>query len=93
MMTNSAGLSGAKPTRMLTTPRLMSSWVVVSLVALHEVGFLRRRALEGALPEEALHEGAEVEPDLGPERLVVRLENHPLGAADRDFPRGRARSA
>src|SRR5262249_22294828 len=31
MITNSAGLSGAKPTRMLTTPRLMSSWVVVSL--------------------------------------------------------------
>src|SRR5262249_41865878 len=30
-MTNSAGLSGAKPTRMLTIPRLTSFWVVVSL--------------------------------------------------------------
>ena len=29
--TNSAGLSGAKPTRMFTTPRLISFWVVVSL--------------------------------------------------------------
>ena len=31
MTTNSAGFSGAKPTRMFTTPRLMSLWVVVSL--------------------------------------------------------------
>ena len=30
MTTNSAGLSGAKPTRMLTMPRLMSFCVVVS---------------------------------------------------------------
>lgn len=30
MITNSAGLSGAKPTTMFTMPRLMSFWVVVS---------------------------------------------------------------
>ena len=30
-MTNSAGLSGANPTTMLTMPRLISFWVVVSL--------------------------------------------------------------
>ena len=42
MTTNSAGLSGAKPTTMLTMPRLMSFCVVVSLVALDEVGIARR---------------------------------------------------
>ena len=31
MITNSAGFSGAKPTTMLTMPRLMSFCVVVSL--------------------------------------------------------------
>jgi len=60
MMTNSAGLSGAKPTMMLTTPRLMSSCVVVSLSHFTRLSFLRCFALEGALPEEALHKGAEV---------------------------------
>src|SRR5262249_46993886 len=52
------------------------------LVALHEIGLAWGLALEGALPEEVLHEGADVEPDLGPERLVVRLEDHPLRAAE-----------
>ena len=66
-------------------PRLMSFCVVVSLVALHEVGFLRRLALEGALPEQVVHERADVEPDLRPERLVVRLEHHPLRAAVETF--------
>src|SRR5437763_7350398 len=51
------------------------------LVALDEVRLLRGLALEGALTEEALHEGAEVQPDLRPERLVVRLEHDPLGTA------------
>lgn len=32
MITNSAGVSGAKPTRMLATPKLMSFWVVVSFL-------------------------------------------------------------
>src|ERR1043166_9080631 len=51
------------------------------LVALDEVGVARRRALERPLAEEAVHERAEVQADLRPERLVVRLEDHPLRAA------------
>ena len=79
--TNSAGLSGAKPTSMLTMPLLRSSCVVVSRVALDVERLVRRAALERALAEQAEHEGVEVEADLGPERLVVRLEHDPLGAA------------
>ena len=62
-------------------PLLMSSWVVVSLVAFHEISFLRGLALEGTLAEESVHKGADIEADLGPERLVVRLKNDPLSAA------------
>ena len=32
-----------------------------------------------------MHEGAEVEPDLRPKRLVVRLEDDPLGPAVKRF--------
>ena len=39
------------------------------------------RALEGALAEEVVHKGADVQADLRPERLVVGLKDHPLGAA------------
>ena len=80
-MTNSAGLSGAKPTQMLTMPRLRSFWRGGLAVALDEVGVARRLPLEGALPEQVVHEGADVEADLRPERLVVGLEHHPLQAA------------
>src|SRR5215216_6285528 len=51
------------------------------LVALDEVRLACARALERALPEQGLHEGADVEPDLRPERLVVRLEHDPLRPA------------
>ena len=51
-------------------------------VALDEVRLARRRALEGALAEQVVHERADVEPDLRPERLVVRLEHHPLRPAE-----------
>ena len=37
-------------------------------------------SLEGSLAEEVVHEGADVEPDLSPERLIVGLEDHPLRA-------------
>src|SRR5271168_1040688 len=47
-------------------------------VALDEVGLLRRGALEGALGEERLHEGADVEADLAPEGSIVGLEDNPL---------------
>ena len=57
------------------------------LVALDEVGLARRFALEGALAEEVLHKGTDVEPDLGPQRLVVGLEDHPLRAAIQGSPR------
>jgi hypothetical protein len=50
------------------------------LVALDEVGFLRRLALEGALAEEVVHEGADVQADLRPERLVIGLETTHLSA-------------
>src|SRR5439155_4202288 len=51
------------------------------LVALHKIGFGRRLSLESALAEEVLHEGADVEPDLGPQGFVIRLEYHPLQSA------------
>src|SRR5262252_3669541 len=50
--------------------------------ALDEVRILRRRALERALLEQRLHERADVQADLRPQRLVVRLEYHPLRAAE-----------
>ena len=85
MITNSAGLSGAKPTTMFTMPRLMSFWVVRLLVALDEVRLARGRALERALAEQVVHERADVQPDLRPERLVVGLEDHPLQPAVQAF--------
>ena len=106
MTTNSAGLSGAKPTTMFTIPRSMSFCVVVSL------SHLTKYASRGVVPWNApwrkrrVHERADVEPDLRPQRLVVRLEHDPLRAAvqalleeereppDRDvLPLGRERSA
>src|SRR5207247_7119542 len=39
------------------------------------------RPLEGPLAEEPVHERADVQPDLRPERFVVRLEDDPLGTA------------
>src|SRR5690349_25073400 len=50
-------------------------------VAFDEIGLARRRALEGALAEHVLQEGAEIESDLRPQRLVIGLEHHPFGAA------------
>ena len=55
------------------------------LVAFDEVGFARRLALERALAEQVVHERADVEPDLRPERFVVRLEHNPLRAAIETF--------
>src|SRR5262249_12540730 len=52
-------------------------------VALDEVRFARGSALEGALLEQTLHKGAEVEADLGPQRFVVRLKDNPLSAAEK----------
>src|SRR5262249_8828565 len=51
------------------------------LVALDEVGIARCRALERPLAKQILHKRADVEADLRPQRLVVRLEDHPLRAA------------
>ena len=81
MITNSAGLSGAKPTRMLTMPRSMSFCGLFSRSHLTRYASRAVRALERALPEQAVHERADVEPDRRPQRLVVRLEHHPLRAA------------
>src|SRR3569833_1563593 len=52
------------------------------LVAFDEVGVARAAALECALPNQAVHEGAEIEADLRPQRLVVGLEHHPLRATE-----------
>src|ERR1700722_12954510 len=54
---------------------------VVVLVALDQVCLLGTSSLEHALAEQRVHERAHVEPDGGPQRLVVRLEHHPLGTA------------
>src|SRR5580765_6135826 len=56
---------------------------IVFGVAFDEVGALRRGALEGALQEESLHEGSNVQTDLPPQRLVVGLEDDPLRAVEK----------
>ena len=81
MTTNSAGLSGAKPTRMLTMPRSMSFCGCGFVVALDEISVARRLALKRALAEKALHKCADIEPDLRPKRLIVRLKDDPLRPA------------
>src|SRR6185437_2014327 len=50
-------------------------------VAFDEVRLCGRLALEIALPKEILHKGADVEPDRRPQRLIIRLEDHPLCSA------------
>src|SRR5437016_9593216 len=51
------------------------------LIAFHEIRVFRRGALKGSLPKEVMHERADVEANLGPERLVIGLEYNPLRAA------------
>ena len=60
-------------------------------VALDEVGLLRRAALEGALAEQGLHEGADVEPDLRPQRRRRSARTRPIGCRDTGSPRCTAR--
>src|SRR5262249_25650174 len=48
------------------------------VIALDEVRVARRFPLEGALAKQVLHEGPDVEADLGPEGLVIGLEDHPF---------------
>ena len=106
MITNSAGFSGAKPTMDVDDAEVDVVLRRGLLVALDEVRLARRGALERALPEQVVHERADVEADLRPQRLVVGLEHHPLrapvealldeqrGAADRDvLPLVASRSA
>src|SRR5690606_7903251 len=50
-------------------------------ITLDEVRFAWRASLEGALAEEAVHEGADVQTDLRPEGLIVGFEDDPLRAA------------
>lgn len=78
--TNSAGSKGAKPLTMLTIPRLMSFWVVVSESHFTKYAVLGLGADKGSLSKQVVHEGAHVEPDLRPEGLVVGLEHDPLSA-------------
>src|SRR4026208_1220783 len=47
-------------------------------VALHEVRFARAAPLKCALADQVLHECADREANLPPERLVVGLEDDPL---------------
>jgi hypothetical protein len=49
------------------------------------LGILGRLALESPLAEQIVHEGADVEAQLGPEPFVVRLENRTPGAAIQAF--------
>ena len=82
IITNSAGFSGAKPTRMLTTPLSMSVWVVV--VASHWTRNASDgvRPLEvGALPEQGEHERLDLLGQGVPQRRVVGLEHRPAEAA------------
>src|SRR2546422_2188315 len=51
------------------------------LVAFHEVRVAWGLAGKGALAKQTVHERADVEANLRPQRFVVRFEHHPLGAA------------
>ncbi len=78
--TNSAGFSGAKPMTILTMPRID---VVLrrccSPVALDEIRVAcGAGALEGTLAEQVVHEGADIEADLCPQRFIIGLEDRPL---------------
>src|SRR5438477_12372883 len=52
------------------------------LVALEQVRLQRRLALKCALAKEVVHESSDVQPNLRPQRLIVRLEDHPFGASE-----------
>ncbi len=85
MMTNSAGFKGVKPTTMLTMPFMDIVLSRLLLVAFHEIGVQRSHSLESSLGEELVYEGLYFQPDLGPERLVIRFEDGPLQAAKKAF--------
>src|SRR5437016_6189858 len=55
------------------------------LIAFHEIRVFRRGALKGSLPKEVMHERADVEANLRPERFVIGLEHYPLRAAIKTF--------
>ena len=69
-MTNSAGLSGAKPTTTFTRPRSISDCGLIVSSQMHEeaVGLRALGALlERPLAEQAAHERPDREPQLRPE--------------------------
>ena len=76
--TNSAGLTGAKPTTMLTIPCLMSFRVVVEESHLTKVDVLGGDTDEGAFSVQVVQEVADFESNPGPCWLLVGLENRPL---------------
>src|SRR5207249_3061617 len=55
------------------------------LVAFHKIGILRGLSLESALAEQVVHERADIEPNLRPQRLIIRLEDHPLRSTIKTF--------
>src|SRR5258708_38983693 len=63
------------------------------VIALDKVGIAWCLALEGSLAEEVVHERADVEAYLRPERLVVRLEDNPFCAAIEAFFNEEGRAA
>ena len=50
-------------------------------IALHEICVARSLALESSLAEQPIQESADIQTQLGPQRLIVRLENCPLRSA------------
>ncbi len=50
-------------------------------VAFDEISLAGRSALECALPEQVAQERTNIEADLRPQRLIIRFEDNPLGAA------------
>ena len=54
-------------------------------IAFDKVSLFGGRSLESPLPEKAMHEGTDIEPDLRPQGLVIRLENDPFGASVKAF--------
>jgi hypothetical protein len=55
------------------------------VITFDEVGLIGRGALKGAPSEQVVHEGARREPQLLPQRFVIRLEHRELGAAIQAF--------
>src|SRR5215213_971248 len=72
------GLEGCEPDHNVDDPAIDVALRRGFFIGLDEVCLARRLALKCTLSEQVVHERANIETNLCPERLVVWLEDHPL---------------